>query len=235
MKQVIDKREQMANQFLMRGYASVKEILTASFGEWPPKGLEINSAILHDQQVILESDPFMPNRGSMIRSKVRRMRVNPDFCEDMIHSTMGHEAIHILQDDHSHRIAEIFGLEAATAVYKTTTGGTSTALMTELTGDPSNIQKFSLRLFFNAAAFMQTPTAYLAYMREGIEVQARLHSSSLIVMSVAHVQKTILSQDFIFLSSSFVFAGHSNTDASPSNVPIKSFTIRMTTGLLLRI
>jgi hypothetical protein len=41
---VDDPREIMANQLLARGHASVDEILAASFGEWPPKGLDIVTA-----------------------------------------------------------------------------------------------------------------------------------------------------------------------------------------------
>lgn len=38
---VSNPRERMANKLLMQGHASVDELLQASFGEWPPKGLDI--------------------------------------------------------------------------------------------------------------------------------------------------------------------------------------------------
>lgn len=40
---VSNPRERMANKLLMQGHASIDELLQASFGEWPPKGLEITS------------------------------------------------------------------------------------------------------------------------------------------------------------------------------------------------
>ena len=46
-----DPREIMANQLLMRGHATMKELLTMSFGEWPPKGLNITPYAVHDQEV----------------------------------------------------------------------------------------------------------------------------------------------------------------------------------------
>jgi hypothetical protein len=37
----IDHRERLANKLLMQGSASMDEVLYASFGAWPPAGLDI--------------------------------------------------------------------------------------------------------------------------------------------------------------------------------------------------
>jgi len=50
-----DKREQFAKQLIARGYASVDELLTVSFGEWPAKGLDIVHK--NPRRVILTNSP----------------------------------------------------------------------------------------------------------------------------------------------------------------------------------
>lgn len=52
-----NKDEKAARRLLKRGHASMKEILTIAFGEWPPKGLDVNPAVPHAQEVAFK--PFM--------------------------------------------------------------------------------------------------------------------------------------------------------------------------------
>lgn len=46
-----DRDEKTARQLLKQGGASMKDILTLAFGEWPPKGLDINANVPHSQRV----------------------------------------------------------------------------------------------------------------------------------------------------------------------------------------
>ena len=76
MPWISDPRERMANQLLMRGHATMDQILEASFGEWPPKGLEIVGA--NDQRVQLV--PFMEYVAKALKEKplLQRLRVQYD-------------------------------------------------------------------------------------------------------------------------------------------------------------
>lgn len=47
-------REEMSKKLLDKGQASLLEILTASFGEWPPRGLDVDNSIRHETQVVLQ-------------------------------------------------------------------------------------------------------------------------------------------------------------------------------------
>ncbi len=51
MASIRDKNEKAAKQLLKNGSASMKDILALSFGEWPPKGLDINPAATLAQRV----------------------------------------------------------------------------------------------------------------------------------------------------------------------------------------
>lgn len=181
---VKDRREMMTNQLLLRGYATMKEILTASFGEWPPRGLEMNPAITHEQRVairpILDSLKGEQEGGVFSRLKemvgvlvdtggctfpggAREIFLNKLACRllgsnDTI-SILSHEATHILQLDHSYRAREVFGRDASLEILKLQRARpASDALMTSLGKD------------FNKAADKK-----LAYLGRGMEVQARIH------------------------------------------------------------
>lgn len=47
-----DPREQRMNQLLLRGHATVAEIMRADFGEWPPKGLDLAVEPKQDVQLL---------------------------------------------------------------------------------------------------------------------------------------------------------------------------------------
>ncbi len=55
MAAIWNKNEKIAKHMLKNGHASVKDILALSFGVWPPKGLDINPAVTHAQQIIFKS------------------------------------------------------------------------------------------------------------------------------------------------------------------------------------
>jgi len=112
---VKDKREKMANQLLMRGYATMRELLTASFGEWPPKGLDVDENIPHEQIVQIHKTMSFKTLGSAYPHK-RQIDISKFYFKYLpkiltpegVRSTLGHEAVHILQYDHYIRPNEIF-------------------------------------------------------------------------------------------------------------------------------
>jgi len=83
---VSNPRERMANKLLMQGHASIDELLHASFGEWPPKGLDIVGT--NNQQVNLMSlwkmanhlDAAYPHEtGLLHQTKLLRHKLSDTF------------------------------------------------------------------------------------------------------------------------------------------------------------
>lgn len=187
MKTTADPRESMASQLLKRGHASIKEILTASFGEWPLKGLEIGLHVDNDQSVTFKP---LTNRGVAARASFggkKTIWVNAELCPtkptlfgSSLNSILGHETTHILQADHLKMAAETFGSVTRKKDFRTYTEfskrvAMSDTIMSDLTDDKENLGRFSLRTAFNAAIRLMKPSDYLSYMREGREIQARMH------------------------------------------------------------
>jgi hypothetical protein len=192
-----DVRERMANQLVMRGHASMDEILQASFGEWPPKGLEIVGQ--NDQRVNLvnlldmhKADPEksavrnfldkatekMGVAGRATLGGERTIGINRTLTTAIpgllgkpdLNTTLGHEGAHILQGDHYWRAEEIFGRSNAQEIW----GSQRNASANEIAGpifdqhEDNSMVKRALR---------KTPLIgqYSGYLKEGIEIQARIH------------------------------------------------------------
>ena len=133
MAKLSASRERMANQLLMRGHASMKELLTASFGEWPPKGLDIDPGVAHAQKVAFKQIVNM-NCGTGTVAGERVIEINKYACcflspllgrSFSLSSVMGHEAVHILQGDHFWRAEQTFSAEMARNIWKTQKGAAS--------------------------------------------------------------------------------------------------------------
>lgn len=177
MVEVTDKREGMTNQLLMKGHATVMEILISSFGEWPPKGLEINPALKHDQKVELKAivpTRYHPTQGSAAgvygdERKIRIFRHRGVTIAD-INSTLGHEGVHVLQGDNAHRKKRSFIDQIIYDWFKPVEQPVSNIIMQELTGQ----KEIHLSAHFNEAAKV-SDVKYLDYISKGIEVQARIH------------------------------------------------------------
>jgi hypothetical protein len=111
---ITDKREEIANQLLMRGHATMMELLTVSFGEWPPKGLDINPEIKHGQVVKLipmGGQAAMALATMPTRKQELWIKLNKELTQQYggaLYSTMGHEMVHLLQGDHSTRLHKGF-------------------------------------------------------------------------------------------------------------------------------
>jgi hypothetical protein len=196
--EVTDKREGMANSLVMRGHATMLELMTSSFGEWPPKGLDIKSNVLHDQQVKLgiaegvltakvrSASGFVYKRllgqADSTKSKDRNISLDESLVEDGFYSTLGHEAVHVLQGDNSSRKLDTFGKQM-NFIQKMVNGlfgqdeATSNLIMNRLIDKKEG----GLSQQFNSSIgpFGSDPWVKemkrIRYLREGIEIQARIH------------------------------------------------------------
>lgn len=182
----MDNRKRMANQLLMRGWATMDQLLEASFGEWPPRGLDI----VHDnpQRVNLTSSltEFRPKTSplEMLRDYLMvggYARIHGDrkiFINRLMYplggftSTLGHEAAHILQGDHYWRADDIMGKDGQQAYYPRQNTNCEIIIDNSISG---HFQTGALRRIFNAVADM---TGFgIAYYQRGVEIQARLHEA----------------------------------------------------------
>jgi hypothetical protein len=177
MAESTDKRELTANQLLERGHATMLELLTAAFGEWPPKGLEINPLLQHGQTVLLKEIHNSGKRaGGASDNAVRLLALNKELCEKTapLYQFLAHEALHILQGDHSFRMKKGM-LGRMVVFFSGMDEPVCEAIMERLTLRAEN----PLSNQFNAAK-MPPRERMLYYMhhqalRRGSEVQARLH------------------------------------------------------------
>ncbi len=194
-------REIMANELLKRGHATMIELLTASFGEWPPKGLDINPDIPHDQQVVFKS--FLKRtlskkktpRGLFYemtcvfgRASIRDERViyiNGLLCRilpgllkksDLGH-VLSHETLHSLQGDNFYRAEEIFGRQQAEKIWQERNDSTSFEIMAGLNNYDGQFHKGRLRAAFNRVANFFKGIPGLPYLKNGGETQAFFHES----------------------------------------------------------
>ena len=199
MPSINDPRERMANQLVMRGHASVDEILEASFGEWPPEGLDITGK--NDQRVHLTSLIDMRKRDSGSQNLIqkiyghfmdqttaagratlvdaRRIGINKLLCctlpglfgRSALNSTLGHETVHILQGDHYWRAKEVLGHEASQSIWRGQTNATSN-LIAEKVFAAHEDRGFLKKAFMKVSGYVINDYNYL---KEGLEIQARVH------------------------------------------------------------
>lgn len=187
------QREKMAYQLMMRGHASMDEILTANFGEWPPQGLDI---VGHNNQRVNIVSLMDLNDGDNALSRLwnkvkdawtvagrgsldgeRNLYINrficcllPAWLGGGLNSTMGHEATHNMQGDHYWRAESVFRREDAHRIW-----GQQHDTLSNMIADKvydEHLNRGRLRTTFNKAV------KYLydiEYHKQGIELQARLH------------------------------------------------------------
>lgn len=123
------RRDQMALDELSRGHTTVDRLLEISFGEWPPKGLDIigkndqpvKLGSMHSYNAALPSEKrnfkaygkaWTHGERKIVASETSRKGVmykhdGDDFVLH-INSVLGHEAVHILQGDHRNRLTDTF-------------------------------------------------------------------------------------------------------------------------------
>ncbi|MCE9508055.1 MAG: hypothetical protein K8R48_07060 [Alphaproteobacteria bacterium] len=182
--EVADKREIMANQLLVKGCASVKELLTVSFGEWPPKGLEINPEIKHSQTVKLipmKGDAAMALATPPVLQQELWIKLNKELIQQygMLYSTMGHEMTHILQGEHSTRLQKSFSMKMA-EFFKGGQGVVSEDIMTDFTSRKGNALTLKSDFNKNSGRKLSHSDELMFRMSKvinskGSEIQARIH------------------------------------------------------------
>lgn len=201
MASIRDPREKMANQLLMRGHASVAELLEASYGEWPPKGLDIEAA--NDQRVQLVSVFQMKQKHAaengffkQIYEQVmgvltvaglgtvvgdRQIGTNKMVCcvlprifgRSMLNETMGHEMVHVLQGDHYWRAKETLGHDASQKIW-TNQNDTASNMIANDVFSKHQGKGFLQRAFVAATGLVMNN---IDYLKSGLEIQARIHEA----------------------------------------------------------
>lgn len=215
---VTDKREKMANQLLMRGHATMRELLEMSFGEWPVKGLEIDPDRKHEQGVRF----IRKDKGHLAAVQPldwrRAIRYNNQLAEDAksgilsLHGIFCHEAAHVLQNESVYWKSDsvIVGLiawpfvQTYHRIFKKTQAE-------KIAGKFLHEECAYLRAEFNGKRSSTIETVeYLAHSKE---LQARLHE----VMAEGYQDWSCLPKTKYELLGSFVSAGV----LEPSDIPIE--------------
>lgn len=210
----MDKRKAMANQLLMRGWATVDQLLHASFGEWPPRGLEIVHANPQRVQLTDSLSTFKPKSSIIERLRdylmvggyaricgERQIFINRlQYPLNGFEATLGHEAAHILQGDHYWRARELMGKDGLQQLWPQQQ---TTADMLIDNATHGHFKKGGLRAIFNKVADI---TGFgLTYFKSGIEIQARLHEA--LMQGYPHWQRLPQNhQEFYFAMQSLGFA-----------------------------
>ena len=179
----IDPRDQMAIQLLARGHATIDEAMHATFGEWPPRGLEIGRAntnridfvgtgVLHGEA---SPDGRLPLGLATVHGR-RQMWINPDETNrstgligsggEQVSNIFGHETAHITQGDHQARAADYFGRAAQTEILAARTSGFPQLIADSVFGRHTDEAR-------RQSAIAQK--VELTYLTDGLEIQARVH------------------------------------------------------------
>ncbi|MDB5490945.1 MAG: hypothetical protein JWO78_794 [Micavibrio sp.] len=173
-----DPREIAGRSLLKRGEASVDEIMAATFGEWPLKGLDIASENSH--RVKLENFFLMDINNTFSQRQIlgisapsaERIYLNKFatvffprlYGESGTHSFLGHESTHTLQALHSYQANKMFGNETAAIIKgdsnRLESGEIAEKLFARHT-DPDQAEEIN-------------KAPHLQYLRDGQEIQARL-------------------------------------------------------------
>jgi len=190
-KDALSKRhEDLAHKIVKNGEASVDELLHASFGGWPPRGLDIVhenpqrvtvTTSLPDfhvcvygaeapQQPMVDDEQSPFGRSSTIEQ--RAIHINEKRlaeCAFSQASTLGHETAHILQGNHFWRARDIMG---RAGVEQRLSAGHSFSDIVVYQTIKGRLDTGHLRKIFNDNAKYD---AMLSYHSQGSEIQARLH------------------------------------------------------------
>ncbi|MCE9508054.1 MAG: hypothetical protein K8R48_07055 [Alphaproteobacteria bacterium] len=185
MMEVTDKREMMANQLLMKGHATVGELMAMSYGgTWPPKGIEVDESLTHDQIVKLEIKHLEDLDGKSMHAE-RHIVMDASFVKKMsgLNSVVGHEALHVLQYDNSMRKLDTFGrqmsfVEKLALKLAGPSQPTSDLIMKDLVekkGMGGLSEAFNESVSGLHKSDWRSAIKNIGYLRKGVEVQARMH------------------------------------------------------------
>lgn len=182
-----------ARALIDSGKASVDDILRNSFGEWPPKGLNIigqNTLKIDIQSEVLDKDYYQRRRemGKNVddplgnyRMGGQRIGVNGEYYDSRdnqgISTTLGHETAHHLQDATGHapsptvqvrRFGERYSQRvSASVMYEASDQGMANLFKEHAGAAPSPDGEFSY--YFKSDEYGPE------YFQKGIEIQARVH------------------------------------------------------------
>jgi len=185
-----DKRIQRADQLVERKSASVDELLEMSFGEWPPRGLDIvhkNPQIValttsaHDfwcqvngkrpsGQRVTSDKKGTWGKASLYGARVIFFNKQLlDECPSEKALVLGHETTHTLQGDHFCRVRDIMG-RAGVETY----GRIGDTISNRVVGEAAKFRKGTLgKIFYKGTKYQYNMDHYAP----GVEVQARLHEA----------------------------------------------------------
>ena len=154
---IADRREIMSRQLLGAGWATVDQLLHASFGEWPPRGLDIAGP--NNQTVRLLSSDLTDISALGVANIKGYATIGIDeraiwASGEGVAGIIGHEATHTLQGNHSYRSEYYFGNR-----------------MNGI-GDSGPRSNRAVKGLFDTP---ELKAPHLQYLQQGIEIQARFH------------------------------------------------------------
>ena len=179
MSLVEDRREKMANQLLARGWATMRELLEMSFGEWPVKGLEIDAGVTHgqkftfvpcdDQDCLASVHPL--NGRHTIHYTRELSKILKNNSDESLHDILGHEALHALQQKGVYLKSE--------SIFVRAVGHSLPVFLYQLLFAKTRAAKIGKDFAKKAKTlkdeFDQETRKGLKYLSHGDELQARLH------------------------------------------------------------
>lgn len=189
-----EPREIMARQLVMRGHASVDEILHSSYGEWPPKGLDIVGQ--NDQRVKITDIAGIENPDTKVSvwDRVKAMRESPAsglakldgerliginhlattfkpglLGTSTLGTVLGHEGVHSLQGDHYWRAGEVFEQYSSQEIWATQRNTASNTIAEEVFEQFTSTER-KQSMHPKALAHLEK-----FGLTQGVEIQARMH------------------------------------------------------------
>jgi hypothetical protein len=183
----LDPRNQMAERLLFRGHATLSEILAVSFGEWPPKGLNVMGGNQQRVDFVSLSKMFNTTDEKVLLEKGRDALGFADAGQqrqvwisdkargsgsgaNMLASILGHEGAHILQFDHQSRAPSAFGGTLGNRLAQSYSKPISGLIADSVFGRHTDEKRQSV-----AAKPFEGKTFGLDYYKDGVEIQARIH------------------------------------------------------------
>lgn len=178
MSPVTDTREKMANQLLMRGWATMRELLEMSFGEWPVKGLEIDAGMAHEKKVSLipcDEDNCIASVQPLDGRRAIKHAVDLAKAvreqDDSVHAVLGHELVHVLQHEGVYWKTE--------SPFWQKVIDSPPSLIFQFLFKRTRAEKIAKRFHKETktlkSAFNEETRKRLGYLSDGDELQARLH------------------------------------------------------------
>lgn len=188
----VDNRKEAVSQLLEQGHASMKDILTVSFGEWPPKGLDINPAVTHSQDVVFERLKREGGLLGRIKSLVSYTAGETPMDGPRIiyvgkkcsPATLTHEGLHTLQSDNWVRLRLLYGggpVDAFKSQERKSTPRSfmppQSRAMVALEEYEKEFPKGRLSRLFNKVVNGLKDASGLEYLKDGHETEAFLHEA----------------------------------------------------------